>query len=198
MKIVDTRNQACPIPIILVRKELENTDLNGIFQILCNNETSYKNLIQFLKDQHTQVQIERKNDEYVLTITKLNSIKHSEIEDYCERKSSGLTVVIKSHCMGDGEEEIGKLLMKAYISTLPELDNIPDNIVLYNSGVFAVCKDSSTEEFFQQLERKGTKIYICGTCINYYQLKEKIQMGTVSNMMEISSILAASPRVLYP
>ena len=43
-------------------------------------------------------------------------------------------VVLRSGKMGEGNDELGAVLMKGFIYALTELDNLPETILLYNGG----------------------------------------------------------------
>jgi len=98
-------------------------------------------------------------------------------------------IAIGANIMGSGSEELGKILIKAYIGSLTLLNKPPDILVFFNSGVFLTTIESNTVEDLKELVTKGTELLICGTCANYYGLQDKIAVGVVSNMAEISQIM---------
>lgn len=101
-----------------------------------------------------------------------------------------LVIAISADTMGNGSEELGKILIKSFIYSLTELTEPPETLVFFNSGVCLTSNESNTIEDLKKLEKQGTKILTCGTCVNYYALQNKLAVGVVSNMSEIAQIMA--------
>ncbi len=40
-------------------------------------------------------------------------------------------------------------------------------------------------ENVKKLEERGTEVLVCGACLNFYGLTDKLEAGEVSNMYEI-------------
>jgi len=110
--------------------------------------------------------------------------------------SNGLVVAISAETMGSGSEELGKILVKAFIYSLTELPNPPDALVFFNSGANLVSNESNAIEDLRTLEEKGAKMLICGTCVNYYGLQDRLAVGTVSNMREIAQTMANAEKLI--
>jgi len=119
---------------------------------------------------------------------------NSNKEHIKERK---MTIVISGETFGKGPEVLGKTLLKNYIYTLSELSQVPKEIIFINTGVYVTVKDSNAFKDLQKLEEKGTKILICGSCVDYYSLQEVLAVGTVSNMTEIVTIMARADQVIH-
>ena len=100
--------------------------------------------------------------------------------------------------MGSGDDELGALLMRSFIKTLPELDAVPDAIIFYNSGVKLCCEGSLLLDDIRALEASGIEIIACGTCLNYYEIAARLAVGRVTDMLEIAGRLAAAGRVVRP
>ena len=100
--------------------------------------------------------------------------------------------------MGTGSEELGRLLMKACINTLEELSPRPAVLVFYNAGVKLACKGSPVLSSLVELEAQGTKLLVCGTCLDYFKLKENLAVGTVSNMLDILQMIASGDPIISP
>ncbi len=87
--------------------------------------------------------------------------------------------------MGGGSEELGKILMKSFMYTLTEATPFPSTLLFYNSGVYLTCEGSEVLEDLKTLEAEGVEIISCGTCLDFYNIKEKLQVGEISNMYTI-------------
>jgi len=88
--------------------------------------------------------------------------------------------------------------MQGYINTIIETGILPEKIVFYNSGVKLVTEESNVAVSLMELEKKGVKIVMCGTCVDFYGLKDKINFGVISNMYDISDVLIKSGKIIYP
>ena len=111
---------------------------------------------------------------------------------------NGKVVVISGDTMGSGDEKLGKKLMKAFIYALTSQDVLPDKVICYNRGAFLTTEDPDTVRDLQKLEKEGTVIMTCGTCLDYYGLKEKLQVGIISNMYDIVEALMNASSVIKP
>ncbi len=100
--------------------------------------------------------------------------------------------------MGEGDLKLGRLLLKAFLKTLPEIEEPPRKIILVNRGVFLATADSPEYETMKKLEESGYDILACGTCLDFYNLKEKLAVGRVSNMLEIAGLLCGPAKVVRP
>ncbi len=107
-------------------------------------------------------------------------------------------VVFSSDKMGRGEDELGDVLIRAFIHTLCEQGARPDKIIFYNTGVKLAAKDSAVVEDLKQLADSGVELLVCGTCVNYFKLSGQIGAGTVSNMYVIAETMCSAGRVVMP
>jgi selenium metabolism protein YedF len=113
-------------------------------------------------------------------------------------RKGDFVVSISSDKIGDGDSELGILLMTNFIKAIRDLDILPSKMTFYNRGVFLGTKNSPVYETLKDLEQMGVNLYLCGTCINHYSLSDEIDTGIVSNMFEIAQILASAGKVIKP
>jgi selenium metabolism protein YedF len=109
-----------------------------------------------------------------------------------------VVVYINSHLLGVGDEALGSFLMKAFLKTLLDLETKPDRLILINSGVQLAAEDSKVLENLTALSEAGVKIVSCGTCLDFYKLREKLSVGTISNMYEIIQSMLEADRLIRP
>ena len=109
-----------------------------------------------------------------------------------------MVVVLSSDKMGEGDEELGKVLIKGFIYAITQLDKYPKAVLLYNSGVKLSSEGSDSLEDLKVLEKHGVEILSCGTCLNFYNLQDKLQVGKVTNMYSIVEELAGATNVIRP
>lgn len=110
----------------------------------------------------------------------------------------GIVAVISSGCMGQGDDTLGKLLMKGFVYALSQQEQLPRTVLLYNGGAFLSCEGSDSVEDLRELEAQGVEILTCGTCLNHYGLEGKLQVGGVTNMYEIAERMTGARLLVRP
>jgi len=199
MKIIDTKGQLCPTPLILVKKGIMEAADGETIEILTNNDTAFLNLQTYLKELKLTPQIRKEGDVNILTVVKPEILSDfSSADSPCAPKASNYVVVIKSEFMGSGVDELGQFLMQAFVNSLNEADKQPTAILLYNSGVKVAVKGTETAISLEKLENKGIPIYACGKCLEYYKIENLMAVGMVSNMYTITKYMTEAGHVIYP
>ena len=134
-----------------------------------------------------------------MTITVGENAKTDEASGECFTCGKPKTVaVISSDKMGGGSDELGGALMKAFVYALSQQETLPDTILCYNGGVKLTCEGSESLEDLKGMAERGVEILSCGTCLNYYDLKEKLAVGEVTNMYVIVEKMSGADRVVRP
>ena len=202
MKVVDARGELCPKPLIMTKKALVEIDENDSLEILIDNETSMKNVSRFLTDNGMEIKQELRGNVFHLFVGKTGEIpENAPVEEYCEvsfPSNKILVIAFQKELLGEGAEELGRILMKAFVNTLPEATKQPQSIVFLNSGIFLALKDSQVLDTLIKLEKNGVEILVCGTCLDYYKKKQELGVGKVSNMYDILERLTSASSVVYP
>jgi selenium metabolism protein YedF len=204
MHIVDTSGQQCPAPLIATKRALKNIDSGEAFMVITDNLTSFNNISRFLKDNRTGFTAEESNGVWSLTVTGTTSeILSANPAENCTAEIPHFTkgdfiVVFTSDRMGDGDEELGHLLIINFVKAIKDLDRLPDKIVFYNKGVFIGAESSSVSDYLKEIEKMGVVLLFCATCVKYYSLEEKIKVGTLSNMFEIAQVMASASNIVKP
>ncbi|KAJ50030.1 selenium metabolism protein YedF [Clostridium tetanomorphum] len=180
-KIIDCRGLKCPEPVIQTKKYFDSIDV-GEAEIIIDNEIAKSNILKFCKNSgyNGELKEESKN---LYRIFIIKQIGCNLIEK--NNKDKTTTIIISTDKLGDGSDELGRILMKSYLFALSESDNIPGNMIFLNGGVLLTTKGSEVLDILKKLEQKGTSILSCGTCLDYYELKEKLEIGEISNMYTI-------------
>lgn len=197
MKKINALGLCCPQPLILTKKEIENSTEKE-FLVMVDNETAVQNLEKFAKSSNLLFNFEKKSDkEFDVFITKTKDYSLSNPKDFCDvTDNSNVVLSISKNFMGDGSEELGKILIKGFIYTVSEYENLPKTIIFFNSGVKLTTEGSECIDDLKKLQAKGVKIVSCGTCLDYYGLKEKLLVGEVTNMYTIYETLYKSSKVI--
>jgi selenium metabolism protein YedF len=204
MRIVDTKGQSCPEPLIAAKKALKETAAGESFIVLTDNQTSFDNLSRFLKDNKADFHVNESGGVWTLTITKTTSdVVQTKTEEYCTSEIShfqkgNFVVVISSDKMGEGDDQLGHLLMTNFIKALKDLDELPQKMVFYNNGVKLVTNSSPVIEHLRDLEKMGVELMLCATCVNHYSLESVVGAGTLSNMYAIAETMASSGNIVRP
>ncbi len=190
MKIeIDARGLNCPMPVINTKKELDKIE-SGLVITTVDNAIAKENILKLanslnceakvIKEEKDLISIEIKKGENVI----IEKNENIALEDKC--------IFISSDKMGEGNEELGKVLIKGFIYTLTESKPYPKHIILVNGGVKLSTENEATVENLKILEESGVEILSCGTCLDYYGLKEKLQVGSITNMYTIVEIMKNS------
>lgn len=192
-KIVDARGMACPLPVVNAKKATEEMTSGGTLTILVDNEIAVQNLTKFGSGKGFSVTSQKNGENDFSVVFQIASCS-------CEIDSDkhGFIVVLSADTMGGGDPQLGKLLMKSFIFALTKQDQLPETILCYNSGASLTCQDSDVLEDLKQLEAAGVRILTCGTCLDFYHLKEKLKVGTVTNMYEIVEIMERAESIVRP
>ena len=204
MQIVDTKGQLCPAPLIAAKKALKETVPGDSFVLLTDNKTSFDNLSRFLKDNKAGFKVSESGGIWTLTITRTSSdLIQSEPEEYCSPEiphfqKGNFVVVLTSDKMGEGDDQLGHLLMINFIKALKDLDELPQKMVFYNNGVKLAINSSPVIEILRDLEKMGVELLLCATCVSHYSLESVAGTGTVSNMYTIAEVMANAGKIVRP
>ncbi|QVK19865.1 sulfurtransferase-like selenium metabolism protein YedF [Mycoplasmatota bacterium] len=185
----DLRNIGDRNPVVELEKELSNIKSgNRIVCIVTNDST--KNIIENMlsKKGYSFKTTFLREDFYIEFINEVKT--KDEYRDY--------VVVIDKLYMGEAEKELGKGLLKSFIYTLCEMNDLPTHVLLYNEGVKLVSDKSELINKFTSLSEKGVEILCCGSCLKYFELVEKIKTGRISNMFEIISVQINASKIIKP
>jgi selenium metabolism protein YedF len=201
-KLVDARGKLCPQPLIMTRKALKELATGQCLRILVDNETSKENVVRFLTDNGFASLVREDKGVYTLHVTKTKEdLPKPDAEAYCTAPAAGTgphVIVISSDKMGSGPDDLGAILMKAFVNTIKEVKPLPAKIVFYNSGILLTVEGSPLVESLKELESLGVTLLVCGTCVNYFQKQNLVRAGTISNMYVILETLTAAGTVIRP
>ncbi|MBP1890677.1 selenium metabolism protein YedF [Clostridium moniliforme] len=181
MKTINCVGLPCPKPVIETKKYFEGIE-KGEAIVIVDNEVANTNVTRFAENSGFSVKSVEEDGLFKLTISKKS-------EQNKEDKKDTFSIVISTDKMGEGDDALGKILMKSYMYALSESSEIPEELVFLNGGVKLVTEGTEVLDSIKELERKGTKIISCGTCLDFYGLKDKLLTGEVSNMYTIVEIM---------
>ena len=204
MRIVDTKGQKCPVPIIETRKALRASKVGETFVVLTDNKTAFSNISRFLNDNKIKFSVSEESGTWTFNITNETGENiTTSAANYCEKTKQDIpagdySVLISSELMGNGDDELGQKLIKSFFVALSCLDSMPSSIMFYNSGVKLTMNDSSVIEILHEIENKGVEILICGTCVDHYKIGDRINLGRISDMYTITQKLSKTGNIIKP
>ena len=203
MITVNAIGDACPIPVVKTRKAMETIKGSEVVETLVDNEIAVENLKKMAGQMGYQVKDQKLEEgKYSVQIMVTEAEKIEKIQaDICDCKptaASDKVVVIRSNVMGEGDPELGKVLIKGFIYALSQQKELPKTILFYNGGACLTCEGSASLDDLKELEHRGVKILTCGTCLNFYGLSEKLMVGEVTNMYEIAATMSKASLIVSP
>jgi selenium metabolism protein YedF len=187
MKTLDCRGLACPKPVIMTKKEIEAMQ-GGELEIIVDNTTAKENVSKFVKNLGMEHEIRENENLYHIVVKKSgeNVIEKSiSVDSQAVEDSKNLIILVTNDKMGLGDDKLGSALMKSYMFAMTESDVMPKAMLFLNAGVKLTVEGSDVLESLHTLENAGVEILSCGTCLDFYSLKEKLSVGSVTNMYTI-------------
>lgn len=199
---VDALGKECPIPVIETKKAIKALTAPDTIEVWVDNTIAVENLKNLAEENNYKVSSEKiaeKQYKIIIEVDKLKDVNSNESCNCCSGNCEGNTVIaIGSETMGCGDEKLGKNLIKAFIYAVSQAEVKPKTMIFYNGGAHITCEGSLSLEDLNNLKAQGVKIITCGTCLDFYGLKEKLKVGEVSNMYDIVSTMEAASLVIKP
>ena len=201
-KIIDCKGMACPLPVVNAKKAAEAMGLGDVLTVLVDNEIAVQNLSRFAEHKGFGVSAQKKGEkEYAVIMSISGEVvesKEEEVACVMDSRRKGMLVVLSGNVMGTGDAKLGTSLMKAFVFALTKQDQLPDTILCYNTGAYLTCEGADTMEDLKLLESEGVTILTCGTCLDFYGLKEKLAVGGVTNMYDIVERMENAAQIIKP
>ena len=202
-KIIDCRGMACPLPVVNAKKAAEELSAGDALKVQVDNEIAVQNLTRFAEHKGYAVTAEKVSDgefAVVMNIAGQTGAEHKAEEVACvmDTRRKGMLVVLSANVVGTGDVKLGTSLMKAFVFALTKQDQLPDTILCYNTGAYLTCQGADTLEDLKRLESEGVTVLTCGTCLDFYGLKEKLAVGGVTNMYDIVERMESAAQIIKP
>ncbi|MCK4880239.1 MAG: sulfurtransferase-like selenium metabolism protein YedF [Bacteroidales bacterium] len=184
----------------MLKEALLGLDVDEEIRVETDNDTSLKSLVTYLKDQGVEPEVTSVGAVHTLVAIKPEKdlAGTNPAIYYTTDLPTNYVVCIKGELMGDGDPELGRVLMETFVDNLKLQEQLPSHVVLYNGGVKLAMKQSPVCSSLTELEELGTRIMLCGTCIDHYGLQFDIAVGMISDMVAITETLAAAGHVVTP
>lgn len=188
---VNAVGEVCPKPVIMTKKALKEIE-SGVVEVSVDNQTSKENVEKMAKEMGHTFETKEEGNVFVITITKAGEKQENS------SKEENIVISIGSDKMGEGEDELGKILIKGFIYALTEAETLPKTVLLYNKGVLLASTFEDTVKDLKVLEERGVEILSCGTCANFYHVQDQIKVGTLTNMYTILEKQMKAAKVIKP
>lgn len=198
---IDAIGNACPLPVVKTKNVIKELGGAGRVEVLVDNEIAVQNLTKMANQKGYGIKsekLEEKKYQVILTVGKVTEEEPAAAAICIPDARENIVVAISSPCMGEGAEELGKVLMKGFIFALTQQDVPPKTILFYNGGAALTCEESASLEDLKLLEAEGVEILTCGTCLNYYELTDQLKVGEVTNMYTIAEKLTQATKIIKP
>ena len=208
------RGQPCPIPVVNAKKALADEGASGVI-VIVDNYIAVQNLEKMARGTgcgFSYISGKEDGSAFDVHIIKSESFNQDDTRvlqpsDIAKKtdETAGATsqpvVLITANSMGRGtqsagDESLGQLLVKGFIFSLTQLNPLPDTVIFLNSGVKLAAEGANTVPDLKELEKNGVKVFVCGTCVNYYKLTESLAIGSIIDMMSITNMLAKAPNLI--
>ncbi|MFH1231231.1 MAG: sulfurtransferase-like selenium metabolism protein YedF [Planctomycetota bacterium] len=202
MRIINARGLACPQPVVITKEAL-NELTSGTIEVIVDNQEASRNVSRLARNLGCKVKINKQDKDFLVEITKFTSRltscpvgQASKIEKKETKPPNNIVVSIPSDTIGRGNDKLGKTLMRVFFPTLLEVNPKPKKLIFMNNGVKLTVEGSDCLTTLTKLEKGGMELLVCGTCLDYFGLKEKIRVGRISNFFEITETLLNADKVI--
>ena len=203
MKELDVRHLACPGPVLALRDCLAHGET--LIRLHVADALALSNVTRFAQTRGADVEsVPQEGGGFSIEIAADSGSSTARSGEeallVCDvPQSEGPTIIqVTSKVMGQGDDDLGELLLRSFLKTQAQLETKPSAILFYNDGVKLCCHGSLLIDDLRALESNNIEIIACGTCLNFFELADQLEVGRVTDMLEISSILAQAGRLIHP
>lgn len=211
---IDAKGKPCPQPVILAMRALGGLKDGETLQVQVDNEAAVENLKRMAQKNGAAVQVKADGANWTVEIVPADSVAadvgvgsadaaqagqsaEEQARQICAMPARGPVVVaVGSAEMGNGDPRLGRILMKSFLYSLTQLDELPQTVLFFNGGVRMTTEGSESIEDLKALEAQGVEILSCGTCLDFYGLKDKLLVGGITNMYVIAQTMAGAGNVV--
>ncbi len=199
LEVIDCTGFSCPTPLVKTQKYYNNAQKNTSFKVILDNEISALNIERFLKQNDCDYEIIKESETCYLIYSDVAKKQNLGSEQQDEKtKEITRLYYFASDIIGDGDREFGKIMLEGFIGNIKNLEDIPNTIIFSNGGVKALAESPNMQKSIQELTDLGVKTYICGACIEHFGVKDKLNVGIISNMQEVMTLLNNHDRIIRP
>lgn len=196
---IDATGKACPIPVVLAKQALEQQGRD--LTVLVDNPTAVENLKRLAGSKGLEAAVSQESGVYAVSFSgEIAQVQASAVPaaaPVCGPAGCGTAVFVGKEVIGSGDDTLGYNLMKMFLYTLSQGDEVPASLLFMNGGVkLPAGTEQQVIDSIRAIQERGTEVLVCGTCLNYYGLTDQLQVGTVSNMYDIVERMQQAAKVI--
>ena len=185
--------KACPQPVVMAKKALAQAG-GGEITVLVDNEIARDNVMKTGEKNGCRVSASPQG-KTGFAVTLLPSSEKKSFPSAKKRAKESIAYLFESDFVGTNRE-LGKVLANGFLNAMAELPERKSAIVLISNGVKLAIKKSYVLDRLAGLEQEGVDILICGTCLDFFKIRDKVAVGQISNALEIMECLTAADKVV--
>jgi selenium metabolism protein YedF len=200
---LDYSQHKCPYPVVETRKQILAHPGNT-FIVLVSDKAGCDNVARLAGKMGYDSSNLSAREGFCLTLTPFDGSAAEEVFQPEKTKvdipntNEKTVIYCGSDRMGSGDDEFGRVLMRNFVTTLLEMDPLPTTILFVNSGISLTTDGSDVIEALQKLHKRGVDLASCGLCLEYYEKKDQLKVGRVTNMYEMAELQCNATRVITP
>lgn len=199
---VDARGEACPIPVVKTKQALQELQGPGTVETLVDNEIAVQNLTKMADQKGFKVTSRKESEDCYRVLMTVEDQDSNENPEKCRcqplPEQRRIVAVVSADHMGEGNDELGRALIKGFLFAMTMQEELPSTILFYNGGAHLTCRGSDSLEDLKSLQERGVEILTCGTCLDFYGLKDQLAVGSVTNMYDIVERQMKADLVIRP
>ena len=202
--LVDAVGEACTIQVVKAARALGTVTGPCELEVRVDNDVAVQNLLRLAAGNRLPVQtVQLPGGVRAVIMTAEGPVEGPAVPepaacDLPQPTARRYVVAVDTETMGRGDESLGRVLMKGFLFALSQFPEVPDTILFYNGGAHLTVEGSDALGDLRHLEERGTAVRTCGTCLDHYGLKDRLAVGSVTNMYEIAEILTSAEKVIKP
>lgn len=189
-KVVDARGLTSPGPVVMTIQALEQME-RGIVTTVVNSSIALENVTQMAHKLGCEVEVEERAGDYYIRIEKSQMSPTPGLMGVEQA-----VLLLGSDVLGQGDEVLGRTLLRNFLYTFCQMKGLASTIILYNSAVSLAVEGSEALGYLLELERAGIRVLCCRTCVEHYQLRDKLIVGELADMYTMVEAIALAPKVI--
>lgn len=211
---LDLRGLLCPEPVIRTKKLFDKKETQHV-EAVVDDEICVANLQRLAKSLKASCSVEAAEGFFSVRIDRIQAPSNDGIENLQsaqvhhhidsrsessapDNKRIGTVIFLTSDRLGEGDPDFGNSLLNVFLQTMFEAGHRPRAILMANSAVKIMRKDSPLLKVLDDFRNSGAEVLACGLCVEFYGLKEDISKEQITNMFAICEYLAAAEKVISP
>lgn len=192
--IIDAKGKPCPQPVLLAKQAIGAGE--SAFVVEVDNTTAVGNLQRLAASQGFSAEVEERADGVFALSFEQTGEAPACGEAVGAAQPKTYSVFVGRDIIGDGDRELGTNLMRMFFYTLLQSGDLPQSVCFMNAGAKLPACDEQVAEHLKGLVEKGVEVLVCGTCLNFYGVSDRLQVGTVSNMYDILTRMQQAGKVI--